>query len=164
MMVFTWVRTGLSPLNYELLCDGRPVGTLAWLRGPRTAALAETAGRILVLRRKGLLRQQIVVETISEEVVARGSLPPLGKVGYLHSTDGKRYNFRLSDTLEWLDSRGEVLARIPLSEEDVPTGAIVDDAYTGRPVPLILMFVGWYIHLSCRKIVLEPMTAVSAVS
>lgn len=143
MRHMTWVQRGLSPPLFELLYDGKSLGSLGWVQKSSTAAVMEAAGRVLVLRKAGLLRQHVIVETLTKKTIARISLPSLAKSGQLRLSGGGSYSFALDGSLEWTDSRGRFLARVAHASGN---GEVTENSTEEFPVPLLLLFAGWYLH------------------
>ena len=144
MRHMTWVQRGISPPSYELLCDGKSLGSLGWVEESSTAALMEAAGRFFILRKAGLLSQRVVVETLTKRTVARISLPSLARSGQLRLPRGERYSFAFNGSLEWTDSRGRFVARVG---PDAGRGEVTEN----HQVPLLLFFAGWYLHRTLGK-------------
>jgi hypothetical protein len=146
MRHMTWVQRGLSPPSYELLCDGKSLGSLGWVEESSTAALMEAAGRFFILRKAGLLSQRVVVETLTKTTVARISLSSLTRSGQLRLPRGERYSFAFNGSLEWTDAHGRLLARVGAGAEK---GEVTENATV--QVPLLLFFAGWYLHRTLGK-------------
>jgi len=141
-----WIKKDQSPPSFELQVEGRPVGTLTWLAGSPDTAVADTPGKILVFRKKGILRKRVVVETIAEKEIARASLSLFGTSGLLRIRAGEQFRFEARDHLDWLDGKGNHLARISHKPESSLEGGFVENQGYDGTIPLILLFLGWYIH------------------
>lgn len=148
MRRFAWIRRGNLPLHYELLCNGTPFGSLSWVEGSRSTAVAEMAGGVLVFRRIGLFLRQIVVENLREEPIAKLSLNPLTRSGELRQPDGGRYSFRVKGDVQWIDADGRILARI--ENVNGVEGTVTESSSFGKSLPLILVFAGWYLRVTLR--------------
>jgi hypothetical protein len=134
MMIHPLRPAPRSIVSYDLCSDGKVFGSISCAPTMEGALLAEFLGRLLVLKRRGYLRQMIVLETIAEEEVARFSLNFLGKRGILETTEGKRFNFQLSGKVDWHSAHGDFLGRakaIP-GENDI-AGEIHQD-HPDRPI------------------------------
>ena len=141
-----WIKRDHSPPSFELRVEGRPIGTLTWLTGSPDTAVADTPGKILVFRKKGILRQRVVVETIAEKEIARASLSMFGTSGVLRIRTGEQFRFEARTHLDWLDGNGNHLARITHKLQSVLEGGYVENQGYDGTIPLILLFLGWYIH------------------
>jgi hypothetical protein len=91
---------------YELCSDGKVFGSISCPPGSRGAVLAELLGQLLVMKKRGYLRQTVVLETVAEQEVARLSLDRLKRRGSLQRADGKRFDFRILGKLDWRSPRG----------------------------------------------------------
>lgn len=160
MRQMTWIQRGLSPPLYELLCNGKSLGSLGWVQESSTAAVMEAAGRVFVLRKAGLLRQCVVVETLTKKTIAKISLPSLAKSGQLRLSQGESYSFALDGSLEWTDSRGRFLARLAPAAEN---GQVTENSTEQFQVPLLLLFAGWYLHRTLGKNVRPEIRSSSSV-
>ena len=146
---FAWIRRGSLPLHFELLCNGSPFGSLSWAQGSRSTAVAEMAGGVFVFRRKGLFLQQIVVENLREETIAKISLNPLNRSGELRQPDGSRYSFRVKGGLQWIDAGGRIMARI--ENVNGVEGSVTEYSSFEKSLPLVLVFAGWYLRVTLRR-------------
>ncbi|MEW6509862.1 MAG: hypothetical protein AB1428_02765 [Bacteroidota bacterium] len=144
MRRFVWARRGKTPPHYELLFNDGVLGSLAWVQGSRTTAVAEMAGGVMVFRRKGLLHRHFVIENLREEAVASISLFARGNSGELQHPSGATYAFGFDEALEWSDEQGRILARV--GESDLGGGFVTEESTLGQPLPLLLAFAGWYLY------------------
>jgi hypothetical protein len=151
MRRFAWIRRGNLPLHYELLCNGSPLGSLCWVQGSRSTAVAEMAGGVLVFRREGLLLRRVVIENLREEPIAKISLNPVTRTGELRQPDGTRYSFRIKGTLQWSDAAGNPLARIDDATGIGGIGTVTETSSIGKALPLTLVFAGWYLRITMRR-------------
>ena len=127
-----------------------PYGSLSWVQGSRSTAVAEMAGGVMVFRREGILRRRIVIETLREELVARISHLPLATSGDLRHADGSHYRFTTKGGVEWSDAGGKVVARIDETTGQDGATVLMKLTPTDGPLPLVLIFAGWYLYVTLR--------------
>jgi hypothetical protein len=145
-MFVTWVRRGLSPVCYDFEGDGRPLGSLTWVSRSGSAAIADLAGQIFILRKGGFIRPRLVVETVASGILARASLPSMAKSGNIRFADGKRFSFRINESLEWLGREGEKLARIAPPNRDGVSGMLLRVHEGDGSLAMTLIVAGLYIQ------------------
>lgn len=151
MRRFAWIRRGSHPLHFELLCNGSPLGSLAWVQGSRSTAVAEMAGGVIVFRKEGILLRRVVLENLREEQVAKISLNPVTRSGEYRQPDGTRYSFRMHGTLQWSDAEGRILARIDDATGIGGIGTVTESSSMGKALPLTLVFAGWYLRVTMKR-------------
>ena len=162
MKRFQWIQRGNHPPHYELQCNGTPYGSLSWVQGSRSTAVAEIAGGVMVFRREGILRRRIVIETLREELVARISHLSLATSGELRHADGSHFRYTTKGGVEWSDAEGKVVARIDQMAGEEGGSVLMEMTPAEGPFPLVLIFAGWYLYVTRRHDVETPPVTVEA--
>jgi hypothetical protein len=82
------------------------------VNGSNSSAIMEYGGGILVVRRRGVFRQSVVLESVGERLVARVSFTGSTATGVLRFTDGRSFLFDVGEGVKWSTADGKSVIAI----------------------------------------------------